>query len=133
MKKVKKIIAITIVSFIVLSIVLFCSMNLIIDNMRISDEYKLYNKFAKRHDAGMTKQEVLDKLGSPVWYVDADGNSYSVSADTQEEFEANIYSNQYVRWVYMCDKTPAYNSRYQLNIYFDSEGKSTDARIHGVN
>ena len=101
-----------------------------------TEGYKLYDKFANNHEAGMTKQEVLDELGLPEWYGNEYGQGFRITAHTPEEYEANILSNQYTKYVYRClpwaYSTTDSGGFYQLTVYFDSEGKSIEAWMVGI-
>lgn len=97
-----------------------------------TDEYELYDKFARRHDAGMTKQEVFDKLGCPDGYY-ANGEGYNIKYDRakKEKFEAKLSSDTSIFWHYHCAKYGD-SDYYTLTITFDSEGKSVSAEMKAI-
>ena len=97
-----------------------------------TEEYELYDRFAQKHNVGMTKQEVFDKLGCPVSYVDNQG-SHEINSESKEKFETNLFSEESVRWIYKCDADPPSSGYYVLTIDFDSEGKSTEVWLTGIN
>lgn len=92
----------------------------------------VYKRFAENHEVGMTKQEIFDKLGCPVSYVDSQG-AHGIDSESREKFETNIFSKDSVTWIYTCDAYPASSGSYKLTINFDTEGKSTYVWIIGIN
>ncbi len=71
------------------------------DALFTTAEYRAYQSFAEKHNAGMEKQEILDQLGCPDGYVDAQGNYQSIE--------------------------PA--DPYRLKITFDADGNSESAEL----
>ena len=106
-------------------ILIFCFTGCdLIDNLFKTSSYVSYDSFAKKHEAGMTKQEVFDKLGCPKGYYDINGNYYAV--EIEEVFEANISCDQSVAWIYTCYEYSDPANLYRLRVDFDLEGKSTN-------
>lgn len=87
-------------------------------------EYRSYQSFAKNYKAGMEKQEILDKLGCPDGYVDAQGNYQTIRHADQESFKANLSADTSTTWVYECWKRPDPADPYRLKITFDADGNS---------
>ena len=122
----KKIIAL----FLCLLVVILCFIGC--QYLGVTEEYELYDKFAKRHKAGMTKQEVFDKLGCPDGYY-ANGESYNIEFDSvgKDNFEASLSYDTSILWWYMCAQLGD-SDYYTLNIKFDSEGKTVSAEMKAV-
>ena len=91
--------------------------------------YNRYKRFDENHKVGMTKQKVYDKLGCPNSYVDIQGKGHSSSKESPEDFEAGIFSEESVEWIYTVNAVPASSGRYILEITFDSEGKSVKSYL----
>lgn len=101
-----------------------------IDNMLFTTaEYRTYQSYADKHKAGMEKQEILDKLGCPDGYVDAQGNYHAIARVDQESFEENLAEDNSAVWVYECWKRPDPADPYRLKITFDADGKSKSAEL----
>ena len=99
------------------------------DMLFTTSEYRSYQSFADKHKAGMEKQEILDKLGCPDGYVDAQGNYQSIKPADQKSFEENLAEDSSDAWVYECWKRPDPADPYRLKITFDADGKSKSAEL----
>ena len=87
-------------------------------------EYRKFESFVKNHEAGMTKQEVISKIGVPRGYIDARGVSHPIDFRDRENFAENVSSDTSIRWCYDFYKTIDPPYPYRLNIIFDSDGRS---------
>lgn len=117
---------ITFVVFMLLAALLFTSYK---DMMSTTAEYRRYQSFADNHKAGMGKQEILDKLGCPDGYVDAQGNYQAIRYADQEGFIENLSTDTSKTWVYECWKRPDPADPYRLKIAFDDEAKSISVEL----
>ena len=99
------------------------------DMLFTTAEYRSYHSFADRHKSGMEKQEILDKLGCPDGYVDAQGNYQSIPYAEQDNFADLLLTDSVAAWVYECWKRPDPSNPYRLKITFDQYGKSTSAEL----
>ena len=133
-KKVKKKRLLTIAVSVFLTIVLiFTAISLwpaSIENMLFTTaEFRTYQSYSEKHKAGMEKQKILDKLGCPDGYVDAQGNYHAIARVDQERFEENLAEDNSTAWVYECWKRPDPADPYRLKITFDADGKSKSAEL----
>ncbi len=92
-------------------------------------EYRSYHAFANKHKAGMEKQEILDTLGCPDGYVDAQGNYQTIPHAEQDSFVDLLLTDSVTTWVYEYWKRPDPADPYRLKIAFDQDGKSTLAEL----
>lgn len=99
------------------------------DALFTTAEYRAYQAFAEKYNAGMEKQEILDELGCPDGYVDAHGNYQSIPYADQKSFEDKLLTNFSTVWVYECWKRPDPADPYRLKITFDAEGNSESAAL----
>lgn len=99
------------------------------DMLFTTEEYRSYHSFANQHKAGMEKQDILDKLGSPAGFVDAQGNYQSIPHAQQEVFTDLLLDDSVTAWVYECWKRPDPADPYRLKITFDQNGKSASAEL----
>ena len=99
------------------------------DMLFTTAEYRSYQSFVDNHKAGMSKQEILDKLGCPDGCVDAQGNYQSIKPADQKSFEENLAEDSSDAWVYECWKQPDPADPYRLKITFDAEGNSESAAL----
>ena len=99
------------------------------DMLFTTAEYRSYHAFANKHKAGMEKQEILDKLGCPDGYVDAQGNYQTIPHAEQDSFVDLLLTDSVTAWVYECWKRPDPADPYRLNITLDQNGKSTSAEL----
>ena len=104
------------------------------DALFTTAEYRCYQSFVDKYNAGIEKQEILDKLGCPDGYVDAQGNNQSIKPADQKSFEENLAEDSSDAWMYECWKFPDPAEPYRLKITFDADGKSESAElmlVHG--
>ncbi len=94
-----------------------------------TSDYKSYSYFAKNHKPGMTKQEIIDDIGCPKGYFDAQGDYHILEIKDIDNFEANLSSDSSVAWDYACHQYPDPANPYYLKITFDSEGKSLSVKM----
>ena len=99
------------------------------DMLFTTAEYRSYHSFANQHKAGMEKQDILDKLGSPAGFVDAAGNYQSIPHAQQDSFTYLLLDDSVTAWVYECWKRPDPADPYRLKITFDQNGKSISAEL----
>ena len=99
------------------------------DALFTTAEYRSYQSFADNHKAGMSKQEILDKLGCPDGYYDMQGNYQSIKPADQKSFEENLAEDSSDAWVYECWKRPDPADPYRLKITFDAEGNSESVAL----
>ena len=92
-------------------------------------EYRTYQTFAGKHNAGMEKQTILNELGRPDGYYDMQGNYQSIPYAVQESFKEILLTNLSTAWVYECWKRPDPADPYRLKITFDAEGASESAEL----
>ena len=95
-------------------------------------EYRLYQSFAERHKAGMEKQKVLEKLGCPDRYIDAQGNYQSIKRADRESFKKTLSSDRSTVWFYDCYQFSDPANPCILKITFNDEGKSVRAEFDFV-
>ena len=109
-----------------LVLVLSCVMSMAgcADLLYTTSSYRTYVSFAQWHKAGMEKQRILDKLGCPDAYVDAQGTYHGISYGERESFEKNVAQDCSTQWVYDCYKRPDPADPYRLIITFGADGKS---------
>lgn len=77
----------------------------------------------------MEKQEILDTLGCPDGYVDAQGNYQTIPHAEQDSFVDLFLTDSVTAWVYECWKRPDPADPYRLKIAFDQDGESTLAEL----
>ena len=99
------------------------------DMLFTTAEYRSYQSYANKHKAGMEKQEILDKLGCPDGYVDAQGNYQTIPHAEQDSVVDLLLTDSVTAWVYECWKRPDPADPYRLKIAFDQDGKSTLAEL----
>ena len=92
-------------------------------------EYRTYQTFAEKHNAGMEKQTILNELGCPDGYYDMQGTYQSIPYADQESFQEILLTNLSIAWVYECWKRPDPADPYRLKITFDAEGASESAEL----
>ena len=94
------------------------------DTLFTTAEYRTYQAFVGKHNAGMEKQAILNELGCPDGYYDMQGNYQSIPYADQESFKEILLKDQSTAWVYECWKRPDPADPYRLKITFDAEGNS---------
>ena len=99
------------------------------DALFATAEYRTYQIFAENHKIGMEKQEIIDTLGSPDGYYDAEGTYQSIKAADRESFKENVAADLSSSWAYVCWKRHDPADPYRLIITFDAEGKSLNAEL----
>lgn len=99
------------------------------DALFTTAEYRTYQAFAEKHDAGMDKQAILDELGCPDGYYDMQGNYQSIPYADQEIFQEILLTTLSTAWIYKCWKRPDPADPYRLKITFDAEGNSERAEL----
>ena len=99
------------------------------DMLFTTSEYRSYQSFADKHKAGMEKQEILDKLGCPDGYVDAQGDYHNIPYADCESFEENLTNDNSAMWIYEYWKRPDPADPYRLKITFDADGKSKSVEL----
>ena len=103
-----------------------------IEKLFTTTEYRTYQFFSENHESGMEKQEILDNLGCPDGYYDAQGNYQSIKPADQDQFADDLSSDLSTAWVYECWKRPDPADPYRLMITLDSEGKSESVQLTPV-
>lgn len=99
------------------------------DALFTTAEYRAYQAFAGKHNAGMERQAVLDELGYPDGYYDMQGNYQRIPYADQESFQEILLTNLSTAWIYECWKRPDPADPYRLKITFDTEGNSESAEL----
>ena len=92
-------------------------------------EAEIYQTFADKHKSGMTKQEVIDELGCPDSYIDAERKHKTLDSGDHESFKAHLSEDTSVVWYYSCYVRLDSINFYTLIIDFDSEGKTISATM----
>ena len=105
-------------------LLLFCSCEDAVDNLFVTDDYRMYNSFYKHYKDCTDKQTVLDKLGYPEAYFDALGSLVNIPYSEREEYEEELMSSDGTVWSYSCHKYSDPAEPYRLKITFNEEGKS---------
>ena len=95
----------------------------------VTKTYRSYEAFAAKHKPGMEKQQVLEKLGCPSGYRDAQNDYHARGNDNREQFEQDILAADATTWFYACYKFSDPADPYLLRIVFDAEGKSVSAEL----
>lgn len=91
-------------------------------------EYRSFQSFADRHQAGTEKQTVFEELGYPDAYYDEQGNYQKVPYTEREAYEEVLLDEGAV-FVYECYKRSDPAEPYRLKITFNDEGKSVGAEL----
>lgn len=128
-KRILSIVISVLVTFVVLMLAVALLFTSYPDLLFTTSEYRTYQSFANNHRAGMEKQEILDKLGCPDGYVDAQGNYQAIKRADQESFKDNLSADTSTTWVYECWKRPDPADPYRLKITFDADGKSKGVEL----
>ena len=99
------------------------------DMLFTTAEYRTYQSFAQKHDAGMDPQAILEKLGCPDGYYDAQGNYQSIPSAEQGRFVEILLEDSGSAWLYECWKRADPADPCRLKITFNAEGKSESATL----
>ena len=99
------------------------------DMLSTTAEYRRYQSFVDKHKAGMEKQEILEKLGYPNGYVDAQGSYQTIKHADQERFKEHLSADTSTIWVYECWKRPDPADPYRFKITFDADDKSKSVEL----
>ena len=101
-----------------------------------SDEYRAYSKFYDRYKNGITKENVIKKVGNPeyVKICDEDETSFhSIDFEDEEFLEIMMQSDCRI-WIYTCHDIvrPDLGNPYKLIITFDENGETNSVEFEEV-
>ena len=102
------------------------------DALFTTAEYRTYRAFAEKHNEGMDPQAILEKLGCPDGYYDAQGNYQNIPSAEQGRFMEILLKDSGSAWLYECWKRPDPADPYRLTITFNAEGNSETATLNLV-
>jgi len=102
------------------------------DILFVTKTYRSYESFSAKHKPGMEKQKVLEQLGCPRGYCDAQNDYHARGNDNWDQFEQDILAADATKWSYECYKYSDPADPYRLHILFDAEGKSVSAQLEPV-
>ena len=101
------------------------------DMFYTTSSFRRYKSFADRYKPGMDRQNVIDKLGLPDGYWDAEGEYHKVSVrDKESDKEALLKEGQV--FVYNCHKYCDPADPHRLRITFSNDGKSVGVEFERI-
>lgn len=132
----KKIIKLSICFILLVACLTSCTnpITMLEDRLFYTKSYVLYRDFHQDYKVGMDKEEVVEQIGYPDRYRDADGNVYrhNYREQEREDFNKGALSDNVVIWSYDCYQLRDPANPYCLKVYFDSEGKCTNVTFEIV-
>ena len=91
-----------------------------------TSSYKKYSQFAKKHEIGTEKQEILKECGYPDGFRDSEGEWQSIDPLEKESYKDELLGAYESVWVYECYQYRDPSNPHRLTITFDAEGKSKE-------
>lgn len=96
-----------------------------------TSSFRQYQSFVNGYKPGIDRQDVIDKLGLPDGYLDADGEYHNIPVTEAETYTEALLKEGAV-FVYECYKYRDPADPHRLRITFNKDGKSAAVEFERI-